>query len=116
MILASSNAGDTVLDPFVGSGTTLHVCQQLGRNCIGIDINPAYVKMSQDRLSEPFNGFDSIDERMKRLPEDLNDSAVREEYIQNHLNWFLKNNPNVANAFIKSLQKECLTKQIALFT
>ena len=116
MILASSNAGDTVLDPFVGSGTTLRVCQQLGRNCIGIDINPAYVKMAQERLSEPFNGFDSIDERMKRLPEDLNDSAVREEYIQNHLNWFLKNNPNAANAFIKNIQKECQVKQIGLFT
>ena len=116
MILASSNAGDTVLDPFVGSGTTLRVCQQLGRNCIGIDINPAYVKMAQERLSEPFNGFDSIDERMKRLPKDLNDSAVREEYIQNHLNWFLKNNPNAANAFIKNIQKECQVKQIGLFT
>ena len=115
MILASSNAGDTVLDPFVGSGTTLRVCQQLGRNCIGIDINPTYVKMAQERLSEPFKGFDSIDERMKRLPEDLNDSALREDYIQNHLSWFLKNNPDAANDFIKSLKKECPTKQISLF-
>lgn len=69
MILASSNEGDTILDPFVGSGTTLRVCQQLGRNCVGIDINPTYVKMAQERLSEPFNGFDSFDERMKRVPD-----------------------------------------------
>lgn len=72
MILASSNEGDTVLDPFVGSGTTLRVCQQLGRNCIGIDINPDYVDMSKRRLSEPFGGFDSFDERMKRVPNNLN--------------------------------------------
>lgn len=72
MILASSNEDDTVLDPFVGSGTTLRVCQQLGRNCIGIDINPDYVDMSKRRLSEPFGGFDSFDERMKRVPDNLN--------------------------------------------
>ena len=72
MILASSNEGDTVLDPFVGSGTTLRVCQQLNRNCIGIDINPAYVDMSKRRLAETFGGFDSFDERMKRMPDSLN--------------------------------------------
>ena len=68
MILASSNEGDSILDPFVGSGTTLRVCQQLNRNCIGIDINPDYVEMAKKRLAEPFNGFDSIDDRMKRIP------------------------------------------------
>ena len=49
------------LDPFLGSGTTLRVCQQLDRNGIGIEINPDYVKMSENRLNTPFNGFDSID-------------------------------------------------------
>ena len=39
MVLASSNEGDCVLDPFCGSGTTLRVCQQLNRNAIGIEIN-----------------------------------------------------------------------------
>lgn len=91
IILASSNVGDNVLDPFVGSGTTLRVCQQLNRNCLGIEINPAYIKMSQCRLDEPFKGFDSIDERMKRIPNDLNDVQLREEYLKNHAEWFLKN-------------------------
>ena len=88
MILASSNEGDTVLDPFVGSGTLLRVCQQTGRNGVGIDINPKYIDMSRKRLEEPFYGFDTIDERMKRVPNDLNDEAVREEYIKNHMEWF----------------------------
>ena len=45
----------------------LRVCQQTGRNGIGIDINPEYIKMTQERLQEPFSGFDSIDERMRRI-------------------------------------------------
>ena len=94
MILASSNIGDNILDPFSGSGTTLRVCQQLKRNCLGIDIHPEYVAMANDRLNEPFQGFDSIDDRMKRLPNDLNNSKIREEYIGNHIEWFLKNHPN----------------------
>jgi len=73
MILASSNEGDTVMDPFLGSGTALRVCQQIKRNGIGIDINRNYIEMTKQRLQEPFSGFDSIDERVKRIPNDLND-------------------------------------------
>ena len=100
MILASSDEGDTVLDPFVGSGTLARVCQQTGRKAIGIDINPAYIDLSRERLREPFHGFDSMDERMKRVPNDLRDAAFREEYIQNHIKWFLKNHPDAVNEFI----------------
>ena len=66
IILASSNEGDTVLDPFTGSGTSLRVCQQLNRNAIGIDINFEYIAMTNERLSENFSGFDSFDERKNR--------------------------------------------------
>ena len=41
-----------VLDPFCGSGTTLLVAKKLGRNYIGIDINPSYVEMSRKRLND----------------------------------------------------------------
>lgn len=116
MILASSHVGDTVLDPFVGSGTALRVCQQLGRNCIGIDINPDYVDMAKKRLLEPFEGFDSIDERMKRLPADLNEPNLREEYMKNHIDWFLKNNPTAEKEFIETIEKKYFVKQTNLFT
>ncbi|MBU2805814.1 site-specific DNA-methyltransferase, partial [Acidithiobacillus ferridurans] len=66
MILASSNEGFNVLDPFLGSGTTLRVCQQLKRNGTGIEINEEYCSMSKERLIKEFVGFDSIDPRMKR--------------------------------------------------
>lgn len=110
MILASSDPGDTVLDPFVGSGTALRVCQQTDRKGIGIDINPEYIKMTNERLAEPFTGFDSIDERMKRVPNDLNDAKVREEYIKNHVEWFLKNHPDAVEEFIFEVRQKYETK------
>ena len=42
--------GDIVLDPFMGSGTTLSVAKKMGRNSIGIDISPEYCKMAQRSL------------------------------------------------------------------
>ncbi len=50
-ILASSRPGDIVLDPFSGTGTTSVAAKKLGRNYIGIDVNPDYIKMSEERLS-----------------------------------------------------------------
>ena len=115
MILASSNTGDLVLDPFCGSGTALRVCQQLHRRGIGIEINNDYVEIIKGRLSKPFDGFDSIDERMTRIPNDLNDAEFREEYIINHINWFLQNHPNKVNDFIKRVNEKYPKQTIPLF-
>lgn len=49
-ILAGSRPDDTVLDPFCGSGTTGVVAIQEGRDFIGIEINPEYSKMSEQRI------------------------------------------------------------------
>lgn len=106
MVLASSNENDTVIDPFSGSGTTLRVCQQLNRKCIGIEINPEYVQMTKDRLANEFNGFDSIDPRMERIPNDLNDDTLRKEYLANHVTWFLKNHENAIDDFNKEVEKK----------
>ena len=51
-IKASSDTGDTVLDPFAGSFSTNAAAKELGRNSIGIDINPGYVKIGKERLSK----------------------------------------------------------------
>jgi site-specific DNA-methyltransferase (adenine-specific) len=50
-VLASSNAGDTVLDPFSGSGTTLVVAEQLGRYWLGCDREMQYNAWAIDRIS-----------------------------------------------------------------
>lgn len=120
MILASSNEGDTVLDPFSGSGTTLRVSQQLKRQGIGIELNSEYVKMTKERLKKPFKGFDSIDPRMNRVPLDLRKKEVRIEYLKNHRAWFLKNHENSINLFkdaiISAYGKEALEEVFGVET
>ena len=44
--------GDTILDPFMGSGTTGVACVQLNRNFIGYEISPDYFKIAEKRISE----------------------------------------------------------------
>ncbi len=53
LITLGSREGDLVLDPFMGSGTTAVACKQLGRNFIGFELNPEYVKMANERI-KPF--------------------------------------------------------------
>lgn len=49
-ILAGSRTGDTVLDPFMGSGTTAAVAVQHGRQYIGCELNPEYGKLIEERV------------------------------------------------------------------
>jgi len=49
-ILAGCPKGGTVLDPFIGSGTTATVAQRLGRNCVGLELNPEYIDLANERL------------------------------------------------------------------
>jgi DNA modification methylase len=51
-ILAGSRIGDTVLDPFNGSGTTGAVAIKHNRDYIGIELNPAYIKLTEERLKQ----------------------------------------------------------------
>lgn len=51
-ILALSNPGDTVLNPYAGSGTVPAVAAKLGRKGVGIEIVPAYHRIACDRLAE----------------------------------------------------------------
>lgn len=51
IVLASSNPGDIVLDPFLGSGTTSVVAKKLGRRYIGIDLEETYCCLAEKRLA-----------------------------------------------------------------
>lgn len=51
-ILAGSRPGDMVLDPFMGSGTTAQVAQDLGRRWLGCELNPAYEKLQHTRAAQ----------------------------------------------------------------
>ena len=51
----SSQAGDSVIDPFLGSGSTLIACERTGRICFGMEIEPRYVDVAVLRW-ETFSG------------------------------------------------------------
>ena len=61
-----TNEADIVLDPFIGSGTTAEAAVELGRNYVGIDVLPEFVKLSENRLSEIQILFPSIAEKKKK--------------------------------------------------
>jgi DNA modification methylase len=52
LIRMFSFVGDTVLDPFVGTGTTMVAAARAGRNSIGVEIDPSYISSARDRLSK----------------------------------------------------------------
>ncbi len=51
-IKAGSKEGDVILDPFLGSGTTAQVAKKLGREYIGIELNPDYLPLIERRLAQ----------------------------------------------------------------
>ena len=77
VILRYSNEGDTVLDQFVGGGTTAVEAKLTGRNFIGIDINPNAVELSQRKCDFEFDSDVNISIRLgdaRKL--DLPDESV----------------------------------------
>jgi site-specific DNA-methyltransferase (adenine-specific) len=82
IIAASSNEGDVVLDPFCGSGTTLHAAQKLGRRWLGIDMAPVAIGVVKRRLIKAFPAaeFDvcSIREDISALARNVLDHAARQ--------------------------------------
>ena len=52
LVLVSSQPGDLVLDPFMGSGTTAVACVQTGRRFVGFEKEPEYVRMAKERFKD----------------------------------------------------------------
>jgi site-specific DNA-methyltransferase (adenine-specific) len=73
IIQASSNPGDTVLDPFCGCGTAVHAAQRLGRRWLGIDITFLAIGLIERRLRD---AFPTVDFKEVGVPADLPGAAA----------------------------------------
>jgi site-specific DNA-methyltransferase (adenine-specific) len=51
-LLASTQPGDMVLDPFLGGGTTAVACVRLNRGCVGIEMEEAHAKLATKRIEQ----------------------------------------------------------------
>jgi site-specific DNA-methyltransferase (adenine-specific) len=58
IVVASSNEGDLILDPFCGCGTAIHAAQKLGRKWIGIDITHLAIGLIRRRMQDAFPGIE----------------------------------------------------------
>ena len=56
VLIATTNPGDVVLDPFCGCGTTVHAAQKLGRQWMGIDVTHLAIGLIEKRLKDAFPG------------------------------------------------------------
>lgn len=65
IIKISTDVGDTVLDPFCGSGTTLVAAKILNRKFIGIDISKEAVELAKSRVSQPIKTYSALLEKGK---------------------------------------------------
>ena len=57
ILLSTTEIGDTILDPFMGSGTTGVACKELGRNFIGIEIDKNYFEVAKRRIESACAGW-----------------------------------------------------------
>jgi len=78
LILLYSYAGDLVLDPFIGIGTTAKVAKALGRRYVGYEIQEKYVAVARQRLHEPLHLREQLIARFEKMP-------VRDRQFVEHL-------------------------------
>jgi DNA modification methylase len=60
-VLAGSAEGDTVLDPFTGSGTVAVVANRHGRNFVGTELNPEYAEIAKERIFNSAPMFNEVE-------------------------------------------------------
>ena len=69
LITQSSNPGDTVLDPFMGSGTTAVACIKTNREYIGFELSEEYCKIAEKRISETTSNQIELPEIERNIPQ-----------------------------------------------
>lgn len=85
ILQASSNEGDTVLDPFCGCGTAVHAAQKLGRAWVGIDITHLAISLIEKRLKD---AFPSLVFAVHGTPKDLDGARALAELDKYQFQWW----------------------------
>lgn len=86
-VQAGSPIGGHVLDPFVGSGTTMDVSLELERNCVGIELSPDYAReiMGHFALQSCIQQeWDDLEHRLKRLPQSWGQWSGNKDNFKKH--------------------------------
>ena len=86
IIVASSNPGDVVLDPFCGCGTAIAAAQKLGRNWIGIDITHLAISLIKRRMEDAFG--DSLKYEVIGEPTTVDDARTLAEQDKYQFQWW----------------------------
>lgn len=73
----NSSPGQAVYEPFSGSGTTIIACEQAGRICYAIELNPAYVDVAVERWQK-FTGKQAVNESTGRTFDETKSKMVGE--------------------------------------
>jgi site-specific DNA-methyltransferase (adenine-specific) len=86
IIRASSDPGDTVLDPFCGCGTTVAAAQSLGRRWIGIDVTHLAITLIRSRLADSYG--DKVTYRVEGEPADLAGAEALSKLDRYQFQWW----------------------------
>ncbi|MEO0092065.1 MAG: DNA methyltransferase [candidate division WOR-3 bacterium] len=80
MMIRYTKRGDWILDTFVGSGTTLIECRRLGRNGIGIELNPELVDKAKELIQKEPNNYNVVSEVIVADSRNVNIGEILEKY------------------------------------
>jgi len=90
-----SHEGELILDPFVGSGTSLIAAQDLNRNAVGFDLKPEYIQLCEQRLTQNRDLLNSFQASSQVAIQD--DSHFISEYIEPETIALIWTSPPYAN-------------------